>query len=322
MITVLYFSPVGFFKGGAERSLFDLLANPHVIPVLVVPEEGAVAEKARALGIRTHVLPFGIIADIRRPFSFTKSVTAFKDVWRAATALKRLAKAENAVIVHSNGLKAHMINGVAHCIGGAKAVMHIRDIPYTRSEMGVWNVMYALSNALVLVSRACWTDAKTLPPKVHVIHNGTPLIAEAPTPRAEGVLLTLAFIGRIHPAKGLHLLLEWLAAARAQGISAELSIRGTFSDDAPAYEAQITQQIQHLGLSDAVTFTGFLDDVSAVYAGVDIVVVESSVARNFSRASRLVAMRSRVLTRATNSVRFSGKGLFSSNSKSTFSAVP
>ncbi len=272
---ILYFSPVGFFKGGAERSLFDLLANPYVSPVLVVPEEGPIAEKVRSLGIRCHVLPFGMIADIRRPFSFMKSMVAMRDLLRASRELKRIARQEGARIVHSNGLKAHMINGSAHVLGGAKAVMHIRDIPYTRSEMVVWNLMYGLSNALVLVSRACWTRAGDLPPKVHVIHNGTPLVAEAPEQREEGTDLTLGFVGRIHPAKGLHLLLDWLAEARKKGTAARLSVRGTFSDDAPEYEGQIQQQIRALGLEDSVDFTGFLNDPTAVYAGIDIVVVPS-----------------------------------------------
>jgi glycosyltransferase involved in cell wall biosynthesis len=274
--TVLYFSPVGYFKGGAERSLFDLLANPEVTPVLVVPEEGAIAQKARSQGIRCHVLPFGMIEDIRRPFSFAKGLRTAQDLWRASTTLKRLAREEGADVVHSNGLKAHMINGVAYRLGGAKAVMHIRDIPYTRSEIVVWKLMRHLSSALVMVSRACWPEEGTLPSKVHVIHNGTPLVPESDTPaRAEGQPLTLAFVGRIHPAKGLHLLLDWLASARAQGLDARLSIRGEFSQDAPDYEAQIQAQIARLVLSDVVSFTGFLNDPQRVYAGVDIVVVPS-----------------------------------------------
>jgi glycosyltransferase involved in cell wall biosynthesis len=274
--TVLYFSPVGYFKGGAERSLFDLLANPDVMPVLVVPEEGAIADKARAQGIRCHVLPFGMIADIRRPFSFAKGLQTAKDVWRTAAQLKRLAREEGAEVVHSNGLKAHMINGAAYLLGGAKAVMHIRDIPYTRSEILVWKVMRHLSAALVLVSRACWPEEGVLPSKVHVIHNGTPLVPESDVqPRTEGAPLTLAFVGRIHPAKGLHLLLDWLATAKAQGLQAHLSIRGSFSEDAPEYEGQIQVQIARLGLSDVVSFTGFLNDAQQVYAGVDIVVVPS-----------------------------------------------
>ena len=273
--TILYFSPVGFFKGGAERSLFDLLANPHVTPVLAVPEEGPITEKARSIGIRTHVVPFGAIADIRRPFSFMKSMYVLRDLSRASSELKRIARQEEAWIVHSNGLKAHMINGVAHCTGGAKAVMHIRDIPYTRSEMMAWNLMYALCNALVLVSRACWTKTDSLPPKVHVIHNGTPLIAETPTLSSEKKVVTLGFVGRIHPAKGLHLLLDWLAEAKKKGITAHLSIRGAFSEDAPTYEDQIQQQIRTLGLEEAVSFTGFLNDAAAVYEGLDIVVVPS-----------------------------------------------
>ena len=35
---ILFVSDVPHFKGGAERSLFDLMANPHIKAELVVPE--------------------------------------------------------------------------------------------------------------------------------------------------------------------------------------------------------------------------------------------------------------------------------------------
>ena len=39
---VLFLSPVGFFKGGAERSLQDLLANPQITPFVMAPEDGPI----------------------------------------------------------------------------------------------------------------------------------------------------------------------------------------------------------------------------------------------------------------------------------------
>ena len=47
---VLFLSPVPDFKGGAERSLWDLVANPQIEPLLVVPAEGALSTRtARAV---------------------------------------------------------------------------------------------------------------------------------------------------------------------------------------------------------------------------------------------------------------------------------
>ena len=278
MQKVIYLSPVSFFKGGAERSLFDLMNNPNIRPILVAPDEGEVADKARSLGIETHILPFKSINTIHRPFSFMKGVTVLKDLFEAARALKKLAKDKNVKIVHSNGLKAHAINCAAKLIGGAKAVLHIRDIPYTRSEKAVWEILRRMSDHFVVVSPACW-PGESLPKKVSVIYNGTPLIdAQAATPaeKNDRAALQIGFIGRIHPAKGLHLLIDWIAAARAKGRAVTLSVRGTFSEDAPGYEAEIKQKISDLKLEDYVEFTGFIGDSVALYRGIDLTAVPSA----------------------------------------------
>lgn len=275
---IVFLSPVSYFKGGAERSLQDLLSNPGIQPVLLAPEEGPILEAGRKKGIDCDVLNFEAVNSIRRPFTFTKGLTALQSLYRAARRLKKFARTHNAQAVHSNGLKAHMINCCARWLGGPKAIIHIRDIPYTKPEKLVWKLMYIMCDHMVLVSAACWPGHK-LPPKCIVIHNGINLPADLPAVKTHvsGEPLTLGFIGRIHPAKGLHLLLDWMAHALKTGHRLKLSVRGSFSEDAPEYERQIQTQIKNLGLAEHVEFLGHIDDPSKVYLGVDIVVVPSEV---------------------------------------------
>lgn len=275
---IVFLSPVSYFKGGAERSLQDLLSNPSIKPVLLAPEEGPILEAGRKKGIDCVVLDFGAVNSIRRPFTFTKGLTALQSLYKAARTLKTFARAHNASAVHSNGLKAHMINCCARRLGGPKAIIHIRDIPYTKPEKLVWKIMYFMCDHMVLVSAACWPGHK-LPPKCVVIHNGINVPADLPAPKTilKGATLTLGFVGRIHPAKGLHLLLDWMAHALKNGHTLKLSVRGSFSEDAPEYEEQIKEQINNLALTGYVEFLGHIDDPSKVYLGVDIVVVPSEV---------------------------------------------
>ena len=272
---IIFLSPVGFFKGGAERSLFDLISNPNIEPVLAVPEKGEIEDKAKEMGITCHVLPFGKINDIRRPFSFLQGVQTLKTLLQVALKLKKLAREEKTKIVHSNGLKAHIINCVSQWLGGAKSVLHIRDIPYTSAEKFVWRIMYMMCNHMILVSHACWPMG-SLPKKASVIHNGTPLIENLNDTPANHIL-TIGFVGRIHPAKGLHLLIEWAARAKAQDVNFNISVRGSFSDDAPAYKAEMQTLIEQHDLSEHIEFTGFIDNAKKLYAGLDIVVVPSQI---------------------------------------------
>ena len=50
-LRVLFFAAVPNFKGGAARSLMDLLTNPGVDPFLAVPAEGPIGAQADTLGI-------------------------------------------------------------------------------------------------------------------------------------------------------------------------------------------------------------------------------------------------------------------------------
>lgn len=281
-IGVLFLSPVGFFKGGAERSLFDLTSNEGIRTVLAAPEDGPVLAKGRDLGYPCHVVDFAEINSIHRPFSFMDGIAAMRALFRAAYDLKKLGLEHDCKIVHSNGLKAHAINCVSRWIGGPKAVIHIRDIPYTAPEKLVWHIFRLLANDMVLVSRACWPGA-SLPSNVHVIHNGTPL---RPVHEKSGYTgaLQLGFVGRIHPAKGLHLLIDWMADARRKGLDLFLTVRGQYSDDAPTYESEITAQIERAGLTHHIKFDGFVDSPEKVYEGLDVVVVPSKTADPLPRS--------------------------------------
>lgn len=273
---IIFLSPVEYFKGGAERSLFDLISNPDIDPILIAPAEGEILDKGREIGLKCYVLPFLSINNIHRPFSFMKGLKAIKDLFITAGQLKKISKETGAKIVHSNGLKAHAINCSSKWLGGAKAIIHIRDIPYTKPEIIVWHILKTLCSKMILVSHACWPDQR-LPSKVIVIHNGTPLIKEniGQENTSNPNYIQFGFIGRIHPAKGLHLLIDWIYAAKQNGFDIRLSIRGTFSDDAPEYKPQIHAQIKQLNLETDIEFTGFIDNAVALYQGIDIVVVPS-----------------------------------------------
>lgn len=273
--TILFLSPVSHFKGGAEKCLIDFWGNQEIHPILAAPEEGPLLKTARDFGIQTYVVPYGEITSIKRPFSFIKGVRVLSSLAHAGLRLKRLTKVTQAYVVHSNGLKAHVINCVSYRLGGAPAVLHIHDIPLTAQEKIVWKILHFLCDKMILVSRPCWPGS-VLPRKCTVIHNGVVVDdSDHLQPFSDNGTLTAGFVGRIHPAKGLHLLLEWLAEARSKGFDLRLSVRGPFSEDAPDYLNNITKIIDRLKIKDFVEFKGYIEDPLLVYEGLDFVVVPS-----------------------------------------------
>lgn len=270
--TVLYFAPVAFFKGGAENSLQDLLHNPAVKPVLVVPAEGPLSEQAKRDGIKVEVVPFGAIEEIHRPLKISKVAMALVDAVKAAAALKQIAKKHGAICLHTNGMKAHMLGMMARVLGGAPVVAHVRDIAYTSVEKLVWKTLAVGCYRVLVVSRACW-PAPALPGNVLVVHNGIalPELKLPAAPKGDKPL-RLGFCGRIDPIKGLELLLGWMAAAKSAKLSVTLTIRG---HGEAAYEAAIVARAKELGLGKMVVFEGPQKGLKAVFAELDAVVVPS-----------------------------------------------
>lgn len=275
-LRVLLFSPVSYFKGGAERSLLDLLDNPEIIPCVAAPAEGPILAEARSRGIEAYVVPFGSIDIVHRPFKIRDGFAALRSLWVAIGQLKEVCRSANIQVVHSNGLKAHVVNSLARLLGGRPAVVHIRDIPLTPQEKLVWRLLRFCADRVVMVSRACWPYA-SLPANVRVVHNGieVPEVPVAPERNASGALV-VGFIGRIDAAKGLHLLLDWMKPLPGRA-ETRLVVRGRFDSNDQRYEREVRDQVTRNGLTSLVRFEGFVTDREAVYRGIDVVCVPSHV---------------------------------------------
>jgi glycosyltransferase involved in cell wall biosynthesis len=99
----------------------------------------------------------------------------------------------------------------------------------------------------------------------------------------------IGMVGRLSPVKRHDLLLHALADLRRRGVPAHALILGTDSHAlAPRYARGIPALARELGLADAVTFTGHVDDVPAHLAVMDVFV--SAAAREGFGIAVLEAM--------------------------------
>ena len=123
---------------------------------------------------------------------------------------------------------------------------------------------FCRSQAMLFSDQAHW-------PKLQIVHCGvTPArYGTAPRPAFSG---HVCFVGRLDAVKGVPLLLDAFAATRPRHPTARLTIAG----DGPA-RAALEAQVQSLGLTGAVRFTGSLDEdgVAALLDSADMLVLPS-----------------------------------------------
>lgn len=271
---VLFVCPVPNFYGGAERVLADMMANPAIEPYLCVPAEGPLADHARAHGIPCGVVDIRRIAEVHRPVRPGALATAGLDTWRAARALDDLARRFGCDVVHTNGLKAHVVGALARHRGIGtpwRLVTHFHDIPYTRLEHGIWRGVTAAADRVIAVSRPCVANPDGA--KVLILPNALPVPETLPE-RRPATPLRIGFVGRYAKFKGLGLLLDWFFATRAAGIDALLELRGRTTPEDAAYWAEIQARIAASPERDRIVDAGFKDR-DVLYEGLDLVAVSS-----------------------------------------------
>ncbi len=273
---VLFVSPVSDIKGGAEIVLCNMLANPYLEPVLAVPEEGALADAARARGAEVDAYHPGALLAVHRPPRLLPILAAAWDVVACARRIQRMAQLHHCDVIHSNGLKAHVICAVLGLATRSRTLVHLHDIAYSRAERIIWRSIARCVHQVVLVSRPCFPGDE-LPANVCVVPNGiTPAFAALSAQLPQAGPLRLGFVGRFHPNKGLDLLLDWFACVRRAGIDATLTIRGRPDPDMPEYWQRILQRLADEDLAPHTRLDGWVTG-AATYAGLDILLVPSKV---------------------------------------------
>jgi len=188
----VYLNPTGEL-GGGERSLLDLLAaqcaaHRQIEPSLIVCADGPLAGEAKALGASVSVLPMPDA--LARLGDSAGVLTTAGRTMRAAPAARNYARALGQAIcsmspdlVHSNGMKTHLLASLAG-LESLPVVWHVRDFISARGltrRLLRWGVSDKVS--IVANSRATADDARRClgdAPPIHVVYNGVDTAEFAP----------------------------------------------------------------------------------------------------------------------------------------------
>jgi glycosyltransferase involved in cell wall biosynthesis len=95
--------------------------------------------------------------------------------------------------------------------------------------------------------------------------------------------LNVLYLGRLHPHKGLHLVVRALGAARGEGLKAELTVAGT---GRRRYQRFVSALVEELNLTGRVRFLGHVDGAqrSTLLEKTDVFVLPSR-SENFGYAA-------------------------------------
>ncbi|HEX5146625.1 MAG TPA: glycosyltransferase family 4 protein, partial [Conexibacter sp.] len=278
---------------GGERSLLLLLRglpDEHV-PVLACPD-GPLADAARAAGIPGPPIT-GTAGSLKlHPLYTTRTV---QELSRAAVEVRHACDELGVELVHANSIRAGLVVALARRLGAPPTLAHVRDVlpPGPLSAMTL-RTLDASVDAVVANSRytlahlpATFRRAATA-----VVHNPVDLerfdpgAVDAGAFRAElglgdGARL-LTVVAQVTPWKGQDVAIRALAQLRERGHDAHLALVGSAKFvaketryDNAAFLRELHALAAALGVERHVAFPGERDDVPAIMAAADVLLMPS-----------------------------------------------
>ncbi len=315
-MTILFLNPTGRI-GGAETTLLEVLAglaeaHPSWRLALIAASEGPLVARARGLGADVRVLPFPAalarlgewsLSQHRWP-RLTMALRCGRvawPAWRYLTRLRAVIGEFAPEILHTNGLKMHLLGASARPADTA-LVWHLHDYITRRPlSAGALRRFAHRCSAVIAPSESVANDFRALGgplPPVHGIWNAVDLLRFSPEgnvldldersglPAPPDGVVRVGLVATFARWKGHHVFLEAISR-----LPPSLNVRAYVIGDA-VYEtamsqvsiAELRDLSARLGLTDRIGFTGFVDDPAPAIRALDVVVHASTEPEPFGLA--------------------------------------
>ena len=281
-------------SAGGEVALARLLAGvdrSRFEPSVLLLEDGPLVDRLAAASVRTAVLPASrALTEAGRDEVLASPAAAASHALRTAKLIPRVSAAirgSHADLVVANSLKAAGITSWAAPLAGRPWVWHLHD----RIEDDYLPV--PLVSALRLLARVgprmivanSQATRRTLPriaeARIVVAYPAVP-DQDAVTPHRPA-RPTFGLLGRIAPTKGQTEFLHAAARLVQTLPEARFEILGDAMFNDHAFAAGVRALPATLGIADAVTFAGWVDNPAAAIAGLTALVHASAVPEPFGQ---------------------------------------
>jgi glycosyltransferase involved in cell wall biosynthesis len=282
---------------GAEQSFLFLLQNINrqvFEPIVVLPSEGYLADKIRALRLKMTFIHAPLWINV------TDRATVLYNALREMASLKNytnLIREEGIDIVYTNTI-TKVAGAVASRLCGVPHVWHIREIlkdhPLTSffSLEATFKLVERLSDSIIANSKATAAQFQGIAheSKIHVVYNAIDISAFMNAPACNKLRKELALdsyfplvgiIGSIHRHKNHEDAVRAFAHLKEWGVAARLVIIGQADKK---YKEFLMHLIRSLDIEDRVTFLRFRYNISEILQELDLILVPS-LAEPFGRAT-------------------------------------
>ncbi|MDX6689278.1 MAG: L-malate glycosyltransferase [Solirubrobacteraceae bacterium] len=279
--------------GSAQRALLDLVCGlPSTIAPTVMCPKGDLRDMLRDLGVRVVQSVGPSRRHHRHP---RRSVQLGSEVCLTALAVRRVAAARQAEIIHANSIRMGIAAAGARRLGAPPTVVHIHDaLPRTGSADLARRSIRANTDAVITISdyvrrNFVGEGAQDGPYMVHSPLDWSKFHAAGLTKQAarhalglEQTAKLVGLIAQITPRKGQETAIKALQRLRARHPEARLLLVGRVNGvesatrhDNISYERWLYRLVRALRLEDRVEFWGERDDVPTILRALDVLVAPS-----------------------------------------------
>lgn len=265
----------GDLWAGAEVQAFNLLAalrrTEHVEVAAALLNDGELAARLRAIGVRTHVFDEARLNGLQ----ILMALRTFMRDWRPD-------------VVHTHRTKENVLGSLANRFSGAAPCLRTAHGAPEHAPRGLlqphkklfhlldrWSGAY-LQEATIAVTGDLAAKLRSRPNKTVVIENGIDVHALAHVKQPAGFreqnpgATHVGIVGRLVPVKRVDLFLAMAALLRAR--EPERAWRFHVFGDGPLREP-LGRLATEAGIDEVVTFHGHRADIAANIAGLDTLVM-------------------------------------------------
>jgi glycosyltransferase involved in cell wall biosynthesis len=291
-LPITFINPSGEI-GGAERSLLLLLEGldrGRYAPLVFVPAAGRLLDALSKRDVPTRVVPLGPVERLSRfagSRSWQKALSDGVGMGQAVRELLPALQAAGPALIHTNGIKAHLIGGVCGRLLRRPVVWHMRDLVPEGPLLSLFRAAAGCLPRRIIVNSGAVADqfaGSRAARRTRIVHNAVDLAQYRPSRagpdvRAELGLapgaVVLAMVAHFTCWKGHHLFLEVIDRLVRRGLPvAGLIVGGSIyrSDGHQDYESEVRDHCRSLGLERHVVFTGYQECVADYLNAADLLV--------------------------------------------------